>query len=663
MAFLIVPIYSAAPLPGTLFAVQSAAFASSAIPLYRIGSSVVRRKALLYVAVLVYLTSFAFVSALLYDYHWEAFVPLEFLSLFWLVQRRRYALSLVPLLAGMLTLEVFPFLVGGIVLFFLWERLDRETWTWKKLWKNREARVLAGLLVIAAMSYVALRVLQYLVVPHLIGVAGSTTGASSSLVSPFVVTAKPVTLGRGALYWWLLLACFGFLPLLSPKHLILSLPWFVEATLFSPSFASQFGNQYALLAVVGLSVPFIYGLARLESTEIPPPYREGIVVALLGESAALTGLAVFPVGSRALLRGAPSAPVVAVLLAGPLAALVILGLSRRGPVHPPVEAARPRRTRLRRGLVPMVFGMLAVLLVFNAAMSPVNTNNFKATPYPGYLFQWGENPVTPHMAWITGFLPRDAEVLASNNLFPFVANNPNAYAIPWFPMDSVSDLPHFPFSTERLPNYVLVDSSQFPLLPLFLAQDLFNRSIYGLVADVYATGYPGTVFLYEIGYVGPVRAQAAISPPSLYYFTFENLSLGPLGRVVPSSFSRFGSEIQSRNVTHPEGTNDVWYGPYVDLPPGAYRVVFNLTAVATNPTEPLAELNVGVYFTGTVLANLSWSVVYPSQLASKGGTDLEYYLTLNEACPLVEFRGYLAFPQGAPNGRIALNYIEVDRLA
>ena len=663
LAFLIVPVYAVAPFPGTLFAVQSAAFASSVIPLYYIARSVLSRRALAYGAILVYLASFAVVSALLYDFHWEAFVPLEFLSLFWLVQRRRYAWSLAPLLAGVLTLEVFTFLVGGIVLFFLWDRLDRESLTWRKLWKNRDARLLAGLFVIAVVSYVGLRVLQYLVVPHLIGVPGSTTGASSSLLSPFVITAKPATLVRGALYWWLLLACFGFLPLLSARHLILSLPWFVETMLFTPSFASQFGNQYALLAVAGLAVPFVYGLAKLDSTGITSPYRARIVVTLLGESGALAALAVFPVGSRGMLSGAPTLPVVALLVAGPFAALVLLGLSRLRRARRPVEAARPTRARIRQGLVPMMFGTLAVVLVFNAAMSPVNTSNFDATPYPGYHFQWGENPVTPHMTWLVGFLPRDAQVLASDNLFPFVANNPNAYAIPWFAVDSVSDLPHFPFSSGDLPTFVLVDSSQFSLLPSFLAHDLFQRSVYGLVADVYTTSYPGSVFLYERGYTGPIHAQEAVSPPSLYYFTFANLSLGPWGTIAPSSSAKFGKEIESRNLTQPGNNTAIWYGPYVDLVPGAYRVVFNVSGLASAPTEPLAELSVGVYFTGQALANLTWSVVYSDQLASVDGTRLSYDITLNETLPLVEFRGFLARAGGAPNGVLSLNYIEVDRLA
>lgn len=662
VAFLIAPIYSAAPRPATLFAVQAVVFGSSAIPLYLIGSSVVRRKALLYVAVLVYLTSFAAISALLYDFHWEAFLPLEFLSLFWLLRQRRYALSLVPLLAGVLTLEVFPFLVGGAVLFFLWERLDQGSWAWKKVWKDREARLLAGLLVVAVVSYAVVRLLQYLVVPHLIGAPGPATGTSSSLLSPFVVTAKADTLARGALYWWVLLACLGFLPLLSPRHLILALPWFVNSMLFSPSFASQFGNQYALIAIVGLAVPFVYGLGRLESTSIASPRREGITLALFCESAALAILAAFPSGSRALLSGAPAAPVVVLVFAGPLAALVVFVLGPRGSASPTRETAPPRRNSLRRAIVPMVVAMLAALLVFNATMTPLNTHNFKATPYPGYLFQWGENPVASHMAWLTGFLPHNAEVLASDNLFTLVANDPNAYSVPWFPVTSVSVLPHFPFSSDRLPKFVLVDSSQLLYLPLFLAQDLFNRSVYGLVADVYATAYPGSVFLYEQGYSGPAQEQNAVTPPSAYFFTAANLSLGPQGIVVSSPSAQFGSEIRSRSVMQPGNNDLIWYGPHVDLAPGVYRVVFNLTAVPVNSTNPLAELSIGVFLSGTTLVNLTGSVVYPDQLTSAAGPGLTYDVTLSQTLPLVELRGTLALTQGAPNGFISLNYIEVDRL-
>lgn len=660
LALLIVPIYSAAPVPGTLFAVQAVAFASSAVPLYLIATSVVRRRILLFLGIAVYLTSFAVVSALFYDFHWEAFIPVEFLSFFLLVQRRRLAWSVVPLLAGMLTLEVFPFLAGGAILFFLVELGGSRKWTWKSLLIDREAQFLVGLLIIVAVAYAALRYVEYEVIPQVLGISGSATAASSAIASGFSFGASSSSLTHSALYWLLILACVGFLPILSPKHLILALPWFVESTFFSPSFAVQFGNQYALLAMAGVSVAFVYGLGNLESSAIASPFRTGIVLALLAEAAGLAAFATSSYGSRTLLSGTVSVPVWIGILGGPIVALVCLWAARTPPSGSRTAPEGPQHRRLRRAHAPLLIGLLVTLVLFNSLMSPVNLNNFEATPFPGYQFQWGENPVAPQMAWVTSYVPANSVILASDNLFPYVANNPNAYALPWFVISPSSPVPHFPFTPAHLPTFVLVDASQFTFLPSFLQQDVYNHSLYGLVAYVYATGFPGAIFLFEEGYTQAAASRDVVTPPTNYYFSSANLTLGPNGRVVLSPTSKFGTAIESTGTSSPGGSNGIWYGPYVTLPPSSYRVVFNLSGVASDPSKPLVDLGVGVYLPDFSIGNLSWSVVFGSQLSSGGWTDLDYNLALSEPLPLVEFRGFLAITGGVPNGMVTLNYIEVS---
>lgn len=660
LAFLIVPIYSAAPVPATLFVLQSAVFAASAVPLYLIARAVVRRRTLLFVGILVYLTSFAVTSALLYDFHWEAFIPLEILSFFLLVQRRRFALSLVPLVAGMLTLEVFPFLAGGVVLFFLVERLAGQKWTWRGALSDIETRILVAFLVLAVAIYAALRFVEYLVIPQFVGVSGSASAASSSLTSSLTFSATSATFGHSALYWVLILACLGFLPLLSPKHLILALPWFVESTLFSPSFASQFGNQYALLAMTGVSVAFVYGLGNLESSALASPSRAGVALALLGEAVGLAVFATSGNSSRTLLSGALGVVAWIGILSGPLVVLLLMWVERRSRLRDLPNAPVRALPRLRRARAPMLGGLLGALLVFNALMSPVNLHNFEATPFPGYQFQWGENPVAPQMAWITGFVPADSVILASNNLFPYVANNPNAYPVPWFVISPSTPVPYFPFNPGHLPAFVLVDASQLPLLPAFLQQDVFNRTLYGLVAYVYAPNFPGTVYLFEEGYAEPTVSRDVVPPPTDYYFSAANLSLGPEGRVVPSSSSQFGVVIESTGAVPPAGNNAIWFGPYVTLLPGTYRLVFNLSGVATSPSTPVLELGAGVYLPEFSVGNFTWSIISSEQLSSRPWTDLEYNLTLSDPFPLVEFRGFLPFTDGVPNGVITLNYIEVS---
>lgn len=662
VALLVAPVYAALPVPGTLFAVQAAFFGVSAVPLYLIGRPLFRHRELAFGAIIVYLASFAVLSALLYDFHWEALIPLEFLSLFLLLRRRQFLLALVPLFAGILTLEVFPFLVGGVVLYFLWERLDRVDRHWRTILRDREIRFYVVLLVVAAAGYVVLRFLQYLVVPHFVGVAGTATGASHALTSPFVFAATPSSLGKSAVYWWLILAAMGFLPLLSPRGLVLSLPWFIDSTILSPSFASQFGNQYALVAVATLAVPFVYGLSRISSTELRFPYRTGIALALGAEAIALIVFALTRAGSRALLGGSLGAPVIVLVVVGPLAGLVLLVIGHWRHTTASPAPPRPEPQWAHRAHRPLLIGTLVALIVFSVAMSPVNLNNFEATPYPGYSFQWSENPAAHSMEWVVGHVPGDAQVLASDNLFPYVANNPNSYALPWFRMSPSAPVPYFPFRPSNLPRFVLVDTSEMAFVPTFLSEDLFNASVYGLVAYVYTTGYPGTIYLFEEGYHQPPVGRVAVAPADRLYFTAENLSLGPVGRAVVDPGARFGVSVVSQAGTGTDGNDGIWYGPYVDLLPGNYHVVVNLSGRSPNPAEPLLDLNFGVFFPGTTLRNFTWSPVNPGELSPTGWTSLAYNLSFDLPYPLVEFRGFLDFTGNVPNGSVTLNYIEVDRV-
>lgn len=661
VALLIAPVYLAAPTPATLFAVQAAGFAASAIPLYLIGRPILRHKALLFGAVLVYLVNFAVVSALFYDFHWEAFIPVEFLCFFLLIQRGRYTWSLVPLVAGMLTLEVFPFLAAGVLLFFVVDRLGQEKWTWKRIVRDRQTRILVGLLVVAGVAYGLIRVLQYVLIPHFVGVPGSTSTATNSLTASLAFGATGSTLARTGLYWALILACLGFLPILSPKHLILTVPWFVESTFFSPSFASEFGNQYALLAIVGVSVAFLYGLARLESPGLPMTARAGISLTFLLEVAGLVVYTSSRAGSRLLLGGTASLPVALALISGPLVVLLWVGWVDRKDQHIDPTDGYPRVSRsLGRVSVPLLGVLITLLVVFSVTMSPASANNFEATPFPGYAFHWNANPVAAQMPWVTGHLPRGAVVLASDNLFPYVANDRSAYALPWFHITPSSPLPFFPFTPTHLPQFVLVDVSQLSFVPEFLQQDMFNGTVYGLVAYVYTTDFPGTVYLFELGYSGATEARDVETPPSEYVYGAGNLSLGPVGRVAPSTGAEFGTVIESTGSTPAPGENAIWYGPYVTLPPGGYRMAVNLTGNATVPTEPLLDLSVGIFSTGGVLRNFTWTVVTAGQLAPVGWTDLLLNFTFDLPFPLVEFRGFLELHDGAPNGRVSLNYIEVE---
>ncbi len=511
IAFLVAPIYSAAPTPLTLLSLQSAIFSLSGIPLYLLARRRTESPWIPLLAVSVYFACFGVTSSLTYDFHWESFLPLEFLCLFLVLQLRRYGLGLAIILIGSLTLEVFPFLAAGALIFFLLEKVKLPGWRWKTLRIDHGSRALVGLLVAAAAIYVGIRVGQYVVVPALLGVPSISGGRPGGIAGVIAFSSNSVTLPHSIAYWLLLLTCFGFLPLLSPRHLVLSLPWFYYSVIVAPVFSSHFGSAYGLVAIGPLAVAFIAGLERFSRLALRGRLVTVLALALAGGTALLALIGAFP-GESARILGNDAG----VALWAPLLSLLVVGVAlgtlrwstrRRRSPHGPGRIASMSRDRRTRA-VPLLLACLVVaILAFDVEMSPMNPTNFDATPFPGYEFSWSQNPLAQEMGWLVGFVPAGAEILASNHLFPYVANDPNAWPVPWTPIGPSNPFPQFPFTPNHLPTYVLVDSSEYPFLPSFLDQALSNRSVYGLVAYVTTTAYPGTVSLFGLGYSQPAQGR------------------------------------------------------------------------------------------------------------------------------------------------------------
>ncbi len=681
VAVLVAPIYAVAATPTTLFAVQSVVFGASVIPLYLIARRELQSKTLLFLVLGLYLISFPVVSALLYDFHWESFIPLEYLSFFYLYRQRRYLWSIVPLLFGLTTLEVFPFLIGGVSLLVLVERIDARGLRPRALLHDADTRRAIELLVGMGVAYVVIRVLEYLVIPGLAGGTTTAGGVAGGISGPFAFNATLVSLGLSATYWALLLAAFAFLPLFAPRYLILTIPWFVYSVFLTPFFASQFGNQYALVAVATLSVALVYGAARVERTGLGTANKTIDITAL-----AIAGVVLVVAGTYwsvdLLSRNLPI-PLLVIVGLLPIAVIGVVVAQAHG-TRNPKPADEPRSPWNQRPIRMTVFGGILVgFVAFNIVMSPMNTANFGATQYPGYLLRYTPNPASKEMGWVTAQIPGNSVVLASDFLFPYVANNPNAWAMPWFPLIPGQPPLYFPFGPSNLPRYVLIDESDWSNFPCWLTSAMLNSSVYGLVAYVYSTNYLGTISLYREGYTGAPQARYVDVPPSVRYYTDLNLTIGPSGYVATNASSKFGTVISSVPVSSPElagppylGTDvcnelgvpsrstnvatasSIWYGPYVYLPAGAYLITANLTASLLpggNASLPILTMTGGPYF-APPLYEIS---VNASQTSSSGWTDVTWAIDLTVAYPLSEFRGYLDYYNGVPNGRVTLNYIEV----
>ena len=664
IAFPIAYIYNMMPTPQFLFVLESLVLSCSIIPLFLIGRYIGVGRKILVPALVVYLLNFGIVSGLMYDFHWETFLPLEFFSMFYLLLNRKYALSVIPFIIGCATLEVFPFLAAGAILYFIVERIPIARFgNWAK-GQVREAIELSVYLFSTAIAYVLIRILQLSVVPKLIGQESHLAGVGSSVTSLFVININLVILSHSLLYWLLIYSAFGYISVLYPKHVILAIPWLFNTFLLFPSFASYFGNQYAIIASIPIAVGFIYGIKELHEMDIHHHQFVAVIV-LFVTIVSLTVFSLLGTDSRLLLsfRNSSSTIMLDILLALPIFSLLILVfrgkyISKRINQYGKHEPRNQYRSLNFERQFKCICLLFVLLLVFNFMMSPLNTKNFDATPMPGYQFKYSINPEFKFIYHIVSKIGTHSSVVASDNLFPFVANNPNAYAITWFPFNT-TQARFFPFNISHFPDFVLADSSQFFLMPSFLSAAVFNSSKYGLVEYINFNQYPGSIYLFEFHTHQNTKYYNVSTQPNQLYFYSKNLAIGPSGRIAPYNDSMFGSVIQSNPANNLSGNgHTIWYGPYFTFEPGYYKVIISLrggTYKKTSNNLPILYMNSNG-FEGPSYYSI---YIYSSQLSNRTWTALSFLIRINEPYPLTEFRGYLDYNDSGAYGWVMLNYIEV----
>ena len=480
MMFPLAGVYALLPSPFTLLAIQSLVVGCAAIPLYWLTASITgsRRKAIWVAA--AFLIWLPLLSSQLYDFHLESFLPLELFSMFLLWYRGRYWGAAAVATLSMLTLEVAPLFVFVTALYFalpplrsssaqLWRGLRRRSRGTRLTAPAHRWQSLRGYLgdpkvrfswVMAEFSvgmYIALRLFQGPWISALIGSNAGPTGSNWGF------SASSLGLSFGNLgssfpmkveYWLILYGLLLLIPLLAPRTLLLALPWLVY-TLFSaiPNYVT-IGYQYGTVAAFPVFVGLAYAMDR-------------ITIDPLGSltTALPTGQAARPAGE--------------------------------GNAHAtPLPRPRRRIQRLPLGTIAMVG-----IVVGGVLLSPITPWNLSsAIPEsnpPGY---WGRYSVPAGYAKVVEvatLVPSGASVLASTDLFPFVANDVNAYATLWYP----GDPPYLPFNVTDPPRFVLVSQVMWANLPSWIGPLLSNPHTYGLRGYVPVTPL-GWVRLFENQYLG-----------------------------------------------------------------------------------------------------------------------------------------------------------------
>lgn len=693
-------LYNLLPYPTTLFVIQSASVAASGYVVFLITSDKTNKRVYPLLAMVIFLSSFTVISSLLYDYHWEALLPLETLSLFYLWGKGNYKLSIVPFFIGCCTLEVFPFLTTGVALYYLSVYVpDRSSHRSFRALFDR--KVLMSLLLVGAsvVAYGIIRVLQYYLLPIVFGqqhvfprgyVGGSFT---------FLFGVLHPTFGHAEVVYWLLIyASFAFIPFLHPRHLLMQLPWLLATiTIFPATLAgfNGFGIQYPLIGLPAIGVGLAHGFRVLESHEktirngfseyvgainhfqeaIIPKSMDFFIPALVAYYLIFLILFFTLFSPRMLLSNHGALrEYYSYLLAIPVAVFIVcigtalitrrvryISRSARKFLRKMFHFWNSGRAESRFRIILSV--LVISLFVFNVLLSPLNPGNdiVSNSTFGGYSFSAKLSNLSADISEQLSHVPIDATILASDNLFPFVANRLHSFPLPY---TNVTE-PYLPFNSSNLPDYVMLDTSMM-YAPGYIMSDVFNSSIYGIRYFTYVAGYPGSVYLFQKGYNGTTKNYRTGNFPTSFYIQPSRLSTVEAGSglLVSDADSMFGKVISSYGVTNLTNRNAViWFGPYEVFPAGNYTVTFSLKGAMynqlTNSGTSLFTIDASSLL-GNSNAFIS-SQIDSSNLSVGTWTNITYHISLPIPYPAVEFRGYLSGNNDVANGYIILNYIHIER--
>jgi uncharacterized membrane protein len=630
--FLLLPFYALAPGAFTLVVIKQVAIVFAALPLFFFARDRLQSERWGAVVALAYMVAPITMSFDWTNFDPEAFFPLTFFLLFYLLQRGRtlpllgawiLAISVEETGAAILLLFIGACLVGNL--------LNRPSSTAVPLKTERRNLVMLfgiGAVWLAAAYYV-LRVTNVNGGTFGQSYAGkfSVLGATSIPDIPLRVLSDPGAAGAALsfevhlkiAYIIIFLACAGFLSLLGDcRFLVPFFGWVAFASLSNATSFYQFGAElpgYAIpflfaglaggLAAVVRWWPEVQGSAQGESVDVSllqrvEEIRKGIGAAqkagrldpeTLRRSEALVRAvqANDPGEVRRLLNNFPQsetdrpdsrdgrAPVPDVDHLSELPRQSTRW--RRWRSNPERVRSRPseRISRLPRvvqlGLVVLV---VSSLVGASLVSSPLLSKPAITAPW----FAWGGTTVSSHddkLRAVIGLIPAGAAVLTTENLFPQVSSRVNAFVLPEHGF-SAGNRTYQTIVSQYVAEsqYVLVDYRVDRYGAIF-TQYFTNLSSFGLRAA--ADG----AYLYERGWMGS---------PTMW---------SPYNLTIPASEMKPGVAHLSDSVTSPFGPALVynggskagailWTGPGpLDIPPGQYNVTF-LIKLFPSGTHPQLQL-------------------------------------------------------------------------
>jgi uncharacterized membrane protein len=292
LGYLVAVPYAVAPSAFTLFALQDAALALAALPLFAIAQHLTRSNRLSLVVAGVYLVWLPAFSGI-FSFHWEGFIPLEFFLVFWLWLTQRFAWAIPVVLLSYVTLEIMPVLLFFLAVYFAlpWARPSLRLLRLRlrlivgrpdpaqagnQSALGRISKSLYNSAMLRASIFLAIgSVAAYVVLHEFVTAGGWLLGLPPLPAEYNIPLTQPVhsetftlanleTAWLGKLVFWLVIyATLAMVPLLAPRTLILSAPWIV-LSLFATSGYYAMGHQYGFISAALLMIGFVYGVAWLK---------------------------------------------------------------------------------------------------------------------------------------------------------------------------------------------------------------------------------------------------------------------------------------------------------------------------------------------------------------------------------------------------------------
>ncbi len=635
LAYPVAGVYAISPSSLTLFALQDAALALAAWPLFAIARERMRSERWALIAAGVYLAWLPAFSGI-FSFHWEAFIPLETFTFFYLWLTGRYVWAIPVMVVAFVTLEITPVITFFIGIFFLvpfilpaaelvrtqlvgsrrsygsvrvgLRRVYRRVGS--AVARDRQIRASLGLLLASVLAYVLLHELVRQG-GGLLGLPPLPAKYSLSLAQP--VYAANFTFAnfisnwpQKVVFWLVMFGTLALIPFLAPRTLVISVPWIAFSSLATASLY-RMGNQYAFISAAVLFIGFAYGLAELERWVHRGEARAIGTRAEIATSR--TGSTSVPVAPRpagrpsgASVTGAPPAPDDPPEIPTPAA---------------PVRARNRRLSARRRSTI--VATVVTGIIVFNLFLNPLNPLAAPLKTQRPFAEQasLGLGPSINTTGYqqlerLIGAIGPDAIVGVSPELFPLLANDRYAY-----PLLAGFNASYLPYDANTSTQFVLL-SEHGGHIPLFLGSSstgIYNTTYWGVRGWV-TTTYLGPIILFQRNYTGPLETFGPpLAPLSGVFAPTAGLEPSHAGRVESQRGTTSGyviSTIYGKQRPRPGNVTpgQVFHTTPVNLGPGSYHVTVSLMGNDTGYTKRPHENSTAV----TILAHATIDTILAVKL-------------------------------------------------